>query len=58
MKHLLLLGVLLLSLASAFVKCPIDDSGAYFTGRTETISGHLMYEYKCPQGHLFLVRQN
>ncbi len=62
MKTLITIAVLFLTLAvSAGVQCPVHgDSGAYFTGRTTTIDGHLMYEYKCPYGggHTFLVRQN
>jgi hypothetical protein len=42
---------------AANVKCPIDDTFAYFTGKSQTIGTHLMYVYKCSQGHEFLVRQ-
>jgi len=44
--------------ARADVKCPEDDSRAYFTGRTRTNdAGRLMKEYKCYQyGHLFWIR--
>lgn len=45
-------------LAAQGVTCPIDDSGAYFTGKTETdrATGKLMKEYKCRRnGHTFLV---
>jgi hypothetical protein len=37
--------------------CPIDGSGMYFTGKTKTVSGKLLYEYKCPQGHISWVVQ-
>jgi hypothetical protein len=39
-------------------RCPEDNSGSYFTGRTRTnVSGHLMKEYKCySYGHYFWVR--
>lgn len=49
------------SLSAAAVECPVHgQSGAYFTGKTQTMDGHLMYEYKCPYGggHAFWVRQN
>ena len=37
--------------------CPIDDSGSYFTGETQTIDGHLMGKYKClMHQHSFWVR--
>ena len=33
---------------AAQVKCPIDQSAAYFTGNTKVdVSGKLLYEYKC-----------
>lgn len=38
------------------VKCPIDDSGAYFTGKTQVISGHLVGTFHCVRGHDILVR--
>lgn len=52
---LLLLVVLM---AVADVRCPEDNSGAYFTGRTRTSSaGFQLREYKCyGYGHLFWVR--
>ena len=65
MKRFLFLLSLCLILLIAFtttvqgVSCPIHgNSGAYFTGRTQTVDGVLMYEYKCPQGggHTFWLR--
>ncbi len=51
-------GAFVLAMAAADVRCPIDDSAAYFTGKTQTISGHQMWEYKCLlNNHLFLVRK-
>ena len=47
-------------LYAANVTCPIDDSIAYFTGKTKVdVSGKLLYQYKCSSyGHLFwTVRQ-
>jgi hypothetical protein len=39
------------------VKCPIDDSGSYFTGETQTVDGHLMGKYRCSMHqHVFWVR--
>ena len=41
------------------VQCPIHgNSGAYFTGKTQTVDGVLLYEYKCPSGggHTFWRR--
>ena len=37
-------------------KCPVDDNSGYFTGTTRSVSGVLMKEYKCPQGHIYWVR--
>jgi hypothetical protein len=37
--------------------CPIHDgSSGYFTGKTETVDGHLLYQYHCPRGHDFWSR--
>jgi hypothetical protein len=34
--------------ASSLVNCPIDDSGAYFTGVTKTdVSGKFLKQYRC-----------
>lgn len=52
----LCLASVLWSVSLRQVKCPIDDMMAYFTGKSETVSGHLMYQYKCAQGHIFWVR--
>lgn len=41
---------------SAQAICPIDGATLIFTGNTETISGVLMKEMRCPSGHLFLER--
>jgi hypothetical protein len=44
---------------AADVKCPIDNYSMYFTGQTQidTVSGKLLYEYKCPMGHVTWVVQ-
>ena len=50
---------LLLAVAGALfafnVDCPIDGSSAYFTGTTKVdqATGKLLYEHKCPRGHVF-----
>jgi len=43
--------------SSQNVKCPIDGSGAYFTGKTKTAeNGKLLKLYKCLQfGHEFWI---
>jgi len=57
MKHLIVAAALMVAAALAVVRCPIDDSGAYRTGKFEQPSGRLMFEYRCTgQGHLFWVR--
>jgi len=64
MKKALIVLLLLMIFAAgaavpsmADVTCPIDGSGAFFTGKTKTdVSGKLLYEYKCNMfGHLFWV---
>jgi hypothetical protein len=39
------------------VSCPIDDMSMYFTGKTRTVDGKLLYQYKCPRGHTTWVVQ-
>ena len=49
------------SVVAAAVACPVhDNSSPYFTGKTQTIDGRLMYEYKCVYGggHTFWVRSD
>lgn len=60
MKTIKLLAITLLlavTLSLQNVKCPIDDSSAYFTGKTKVdVSGKLLREYKCGTfGHRFYV---
>ena len=61
MKKLILrlffLAVFIAVLALSTVKCPIDGSGAYFTGETKTAeNGKLMKLYRCNMyGHEFWV---
>lgn len=46
--------------ASAYawgMSCPIDSMGMYFTGNTRIEMGKLLYEYKCPSGHVTWVVQ-
>ena len=42
---------------AAIVNCPIDNMSMWFTGRTTTEMGKLLYEYKCPNGHTTWVVQ-
>lgn len=58
----LFLILLLLSIGlvlAAQVTCPIDNSGAYFTGKVKTdVSGKLLKLYKCNMyGHEFWVAE-
>jgi hypothetical protein len=60
--HRLVLVALILAFAriplAQSPTCPVDDSSAYFTGKTKTdrSTGKLLYEYKCNRaGHLFWV---
>lgn len=58
MKQILAVAVLAVVLASQGVTCPIDDSGAYATGKTQTDSatGKLLKEYECRRNsHTFWV---
>jgi hypothetical protein len=53
------LVIVLLAAAMQSATCPIDDSGAYFTGKTITdrATGKLLKEYKCYRNsHVFWVR--
>lgn len=57
---LLLLALLTaISLYAATVKCPVDNSPAYFTGKTKSDpSGKLLWLYHCNSyGHEFWVVQ-
>ncbi len=58
MKILLIIGLLAGALLAQFrtIKCPVDDTTAWMTGKTQVIGSHLMYEYRCSQSHLFWVR--
>lgn len=54
-----MLVVASLVLAAGKVTCPIhDNSTPYFTGKSKSVDGHLMYLYHCVQGggHDFWVR--
>lgn len=63
MKKAIAVALLLVLFASigllyaADVKCPIDGSAAYFTGKTKTdVSGKLLWLYKCNlYGHEFWI---
>lgn len=37
--------------------CPIDGMTMIFTGKTQSDSGKLLQEYKCPRGHVQWVVQ-
>ena len=39
------------------VKCPVDGLMCVFTGKSESVSGVLMKQYRCPQGHISWSRQ-
>lgn len=39
------------------VECPLDNMSMYFTGKTRTEMGKMLYEYKCPSGHVTWVVQ-
>jgi len=50
-------GLVLASVAVATLvpmsgPCPIDGGSTYFTGQTKVVSGKLLYQYRCPQGHI------
>jgi hypothetical protein len=58
MTRIFAVALLALAFAAQGVTCPIDDSGAYFTGRTQTdeSTGKLMKQYECRRaGHRFWV---
>ena len=43
--------------ATREVEFPIHGkNNPYFTGKTKTVDGVLLYEYKCVRGHTFWVR--
>jgi nitrite reductase/ring-hydroxylating ferredoxin subunit len=53
-------GALTRAASGQSVECPIHgNSGAYFTGKTKTVDGVLLYEYRCPGGggHTFWAAQ-
>lgn len=55
----LLICSLAVGLYAQAVKCPIDDSGAYFTGKVKSEAGKVLWLYKCAGfGHEFWVVQN
>lgn len=58
-RFVALLALVGLLTAQSSTTCPIDDSSAYFTGKTRTDSatGRLLYQYKCNRAsHLFWAR--
>ena len=56
MKKTMMTLAALAVLMFAEPKCPVDDRAGYFTGTTKVVSGVLMKEYKCPQGHSYWAR--
>lgn len=51
---------ILLSAVAAYalgVSCPIDGMSMIFTGKTQSDSGKILQEYKCPRGHVQWVIQ-
>jgi hypothetical protein len=51
-----LLVLLALPIIAGNVTCPIDDMAAYFTGTTRVVDGTLLYQYRCPRGHIMWSR--
>lgn len=51
------LGLAFVTAAYASYSCPIDNSGMYWTGQTRAEMGKLLYEYKCPSGHVSWIVQ-
>ena len=39
------------------VSCPIDGMSMIVTGKTQSDSGKILQEYKCPRGHVQWVIQ-
>jgi hypothetical protein len=55
-KNIVLLVVFLACAAWAYatsLKCSIDNFNLYFTGKTRTEMGKLLYEHKCATGHTY-----
>jgi hypothetical protein len=50
-------GICASAFAYAAVNCPIENFSMYFTGKTRTEMGKLLYEYKCPNGHVTWIVQ-
>jgi hypothetical protein len=53
-------AVVLLSAWTAYafgVVCPIDGMAMIYTGKTQSDSGRILQEYKCPRGHVQWVIQ-
>lgn len=42
---------------AASVTCPIDNMSMIFTGKTRVEMGKMLYEYKCPTGHVTWIVQ-
>ena len=58
---ILVLSVLALSapsVAMAGYKCQIDKFDLWFTGKSKTVSGKLLFEYKCASNHYYWIVQN
>ena len=55
------LGIsLFVAFATAYamnVICPIDNFSMMWTGQTQTEWGKMLYQYKCPGGHITWVVQ-
>lgn len=58
-RRIVILGALIVaSAAYAYgATCPIDNLGMVFTGKARTEMGKLLYEYRCPSGHVTWVVQ-
>ena len=55
MRRWMLAAVLSVIGLAGVVRCPIENSPAAFTGRSEVRSGRLLHEYECAVGDRFWV---
>lgn len=46
-----------LAYAAGTYYCQLDNTAMYFTGKSRTEYGKLLYQYKCPNGHIAWVVQ-
>lgn len=43
--------------AALAAACPIDGLDMVFTGTTKTVDGKLLYQHRCPKGHVTWIVQ-